>query len=127
MYALYSLLHDCGSHLPLSCPASTRASQPEQCIWNLYLIISPRWGFSVTGCSFLHVVHVCIELNSRQVRRIPQISYRALASQAMKYTRWPLYRCTCTILYNPIQLLCHELYIYKFIISLLLLVKLSER
>ncbi len=36
----------------------------------------PRCGFFVDGCSFLHF----IELNSRQVRRIPQISYRAGAS-----------------------------------------------
>lgn len=64
------------SHLPLFCPASTQASQPEWCIRLLYLIFSPRCGFFVNGGSFLHF----IELNSRQVRRIPQISYQALAS-----------------------------------------------
>ena len=64
------------SHLPLFCPALTRASQPERGIGRPYLIFSPRRGFFVNGCSFPHF----IELNSRQVRRIPQISYQAPAS-----------------------------------------------
>lgn len=72
------------SHLPLSCPALTRASQPKWCIRLPYLIFSPLWGFFVNGCSF----PLFIDLNSRQVRRIPQISYQALASHRETIKPW---------------------------------------
>lgn len=64
-------------------PTSTWASR-LWCIRLLYLIFCPHWNFLVSCCSFLHFT----ELNSRQVRRISQISSHALASYRETIKPW---------------------------------------